>query len=446
MRKITKTIAAVMLLFMALAMVPATATKASTKKAKTGVTYTLKKGTLTIQGKGKMPKKMVFKNNKKIKKVIIKKGVTSIPKNAFYNCKNLKKVTIGKSVKTIGKRAFARTKITKVKIPDSTKTIGRYAFDRCKKLKKVTLGKSVKTIEMYAFQYTKIEKIRIPDATKTIERCCFCNCKKLSKVTFGKSLKTIGSGAFSGTAVRSITIPDKTESIGNSAFVRCKKLEKVTLGKSVKNIGNMAFQFTKISSIVIPNSLKTIGTSAFSSDNKITVTMPGDFKVNGYSSSVIRNASNIKFTTNLNLECIQYLDTERFEVMSSDPNFTSIDGNIYTKDKKTLVRIPASATNIRVAEGCETVCVSAFQYNVAYNFKLTLNKTIKKLYLPETVKSIDNKSYITYTFSPESMYAEAKNAVKIEQMEIRNKDINTENLLQLLDSVNCNKEEILKSL
>ena len=33
------------------------------------VTYSIKKGTLVIKGKGKMPAKMTFKNNKKIKKL-----------------------------------------------------------------------------------------------------------------------------------------------------------------------------------------------------------------------------------------------------------------------------------------------------------------------------------------------------------------------------------------
>ena len=35
-------------------------------QAKTKVTYKLKKGTLTIKGKGNMPAKMTFKKNKKI--------------------------------------------------------------------------------------------------------------------------------------------------------------------------------------------------------------------------------------------------------------------------------------------------------------------------------------------------------------------------------------------
>lgn len=47
-----------------------------------------------------------FKNNKKIKKLIIGKNVKKIGKNAFRGCKNLRSVTFGENVKEIGSYAF----------------------------------------------------------------------------------------------------------------------------------------------------------------------------------------------------------------------------------------------------------------------------------------------------------------------------------------------------
>ena len=108
-------------------------------EAKTKVTYTLKKGTLTIKGKGAMPTKMKFRRNKKIKKVIIKKGVTSVSYEAFALCKNLNSVTIPSTVKTIGIRSFYGTKISKITVPSKTKTIGQGAFGSCKDLKTIVM-------------------------------------------------------------------------------------------------------------------------------------------------------------------------------------------------------------------------------------------------------------------------------------------------------------------
>lgn len=73
------------------------------------VTYKVKGTTLTISGKGEMPKSMVFgkkSKTKNIKKVVIKKGVTTISKNAFKNCKKLKKVQLPSTLKKISGYAF----------------------------------------------------------------------------------------------------------------------------------------------------------------------------------------------------------------------------------------------------------------------------------------------------------------------------------------------------
>ena len=67
MKKIVKSLCIVLLLaFVFTASNHVNEVKAATKSE---VTYKLKKGTLTISGKGDMPKKMTFERNGKIKKV-----------------------------------------------------------------------------------------------------------------------------------------------------------------------------------------------------------------------------------------------------------------------------------------------------------------------------------------------------------------------------------------
>ena len=106
--------------------VPAAPVDAASK-----VTYKVKGTTLTISGKGEMPKSMVFgkkSKTKNIKKVVIKKGVTTISKNAFKNCKKLKKVQLPSTLKKISGYAFYNTALTNVTIPNSVKYIGNYSF------------------------------------------------------------------------------------------------------------------------------------------------------------------------------------------------------------------------------------------------------------------------------------------------------------------------------
>lgn len=84
--------------------------------------------------------KNAFKNNKKIKTIIIGNNVKTIGDNAFSGCSNLQSVTIGKNVTTIKSKAFYKcTKLKAITIPSKVSKIGKQAFYGCKKLRSVTI-------------------------------------------------------------------------------------------------------------------------------------------------------------------------------------------------------------------------------------------------------------------------------------------------------------------
>lgn len=137
MRKIKRILAVTLATTMLFSAVPTSNVSAAVKSK--GVYFTLKNGVLTIKGKGKMPKSMKFNGNTKIKKVIIKKGVTSISDKAFKSCKKLKNVSISNTVKNIGKYSFYGTSIEKIRIPRSVETIGAGSLCNCESLTTVTM-------------------------------------------------------------------------------------------------------------------------------------------------------------------------------------------------------------------------------------------------------------------------------------------------------------------
>ena len=100
---------------------------------------TLKKGTLTISGKGCMPNKMNYKDNKKIKKVVIKEGVKKLSKNCFYGCKNLKDVYLPKSLKEVNEKQFYGCK--------KIKTLS-IAYKNCKNFETDKLATKVQTVKI----------------------------------------------------------------------------------------------------------------------------------------------------------------------------------------------------------------------------------------------------------------------------------------------------------
>lgn len=124
-------------------------------------------GTLTIKGRGAMKsyikknivdeldiftKRPWYKYRSSIKKIVIKKGVTSVGEAAFVDLDKVTSVSIAKTVKQIGSYSFAGcTRIEKISIPEGVKTIDAYAFHYCPKLKKVILPKSLTWIDIGMF-------------------------------------------------------------------------------------------------------------------------------------------------------------------------------------------------------------------------------------------------------------------------------------------------------
>lgn len=123
--------------------------------------------------------KCAFKNNRRLKKVVIGNNVTSIGTKAFSGCKNLTSVTIGKNVVVIGASAFSNcTKLTSLRIPAKVAKIGSNAFSGCKKLKKLYIksGKlNAKGLNKKAFKgISEKTFVRVPKDKKAVYQKLLC--------------------------------------------------------------------------------------------------------------------------------------------------------------------------------------------------------------------------------------------------------------------------------
>lgn len=103
------------------------------------------KGTLTISGKGEMDHYWGAGSSSpwqdscnKIKKVVVKSGVTGVGGYAFFDCENLKSVEFANSLRDINAVAFGDcTELRRIVIPKSVRYIGETAFFRCNKLAEI---------------------------------------------------------------------------------------------------------------------------------------------------------------------------------------------------------------------------------------------------------------------------------------------------------------------
>ena len=268
------------------------AAKKKTKQTQEYVSMSYKKGVLTIKGKGEMgdPIKTTVYENKNIKKVVIKKGVTAIADFAFKGCKKLKEIIL----------------------PSTLKKIGACAFEGCP-IKNITIPKSVKSIE---------------------------------------------PGAFAGSSIKSITIPKTVKKLGEGVFGNCKKLESITMPGNIGIIKDEDPDYEY---------------------------QPGSFL-----GRKCNSLKKVKFTTALNINMLKRVGRSGgFEVLANDPKYKSVNGLLYSKDGKTLLRIPHGRKKVIISDKCTTVTAGSYGYEMyladsAMN-EIVFPKTVKKVILDDTL-------------------------------------------------------------
>jgi hypothetical protein len=182
---------------------------------------------------------------------------------------------------------------------------------------------SVKTIGERAFYRSYLISVNIPDGVKTIESEAFWSCDNLS----------------------SIVIPNSVTSIGGYAFSNCTSLETVSLPNSLRTIEHYAFCNCKITSVKIPNAVTSLSGSAF---------------------------ARCPLFTSVSID-------------HDNPNYTTEDGILYSKDKTRLILYPGGkpATTFIVPNTVKVIGDAVFDSN----------KTLTSVILPDGLETIRSYAF-----------------------------------------------------
>ena len=256
--------------------------------------------------------------------------------------------------------------------------------------------------------------------------------------------------------IKKVIIKDGVTSLPEEAFAGCLKLKEISIADSVKSIGACAFMQTDLREITIPNSVKKLGNSVLSSCKKLTkVKMPGNVKIiygsdeyfPVFQFDVDSPVKTIELTSSLNLEIFMYLSAENIVVSKNDPKYTSIDGLLYTKDGKSLVRIPNLRKKVVIADGCEEFCTTAVEWAGDDDGDPYMGcEDLKTIVLPESIRTINTKKHLTRWGT--SSYAEEHHTDKTDYISftIANKNMPWEQVSLLHKKFNTPYETLQKEV
>lgn len=302
-------------------------------------------------------RKRAFYYAQKVTKVNFNSALENIDNDAFQVTTALNEITFAapSNLKRIGTWVFYMSGLTKLELPSSLKEIGSSAFKSNNNLKTVTVADNsqLESIGTNAFsENSNLESFTFEGSTalKTIASEAFSNDTKLASFDVPANVETINRAAFNGTSsMKHVTFqaPAKIKKIGEAAFQNANALENIDLPEGLEEIQKDAFnKCTSLTEIGIPASVNKIDPTGFQQAEKL----------------------------------------EKFTVNKNNTVYSSVDGFLLSKDKKTLVSFPpakASTYYTLLPPTIETIGAQAFY---------AINK-LENITIPEKVNRIEKFAF-----------------------------------------------------
>ena len=300
------------------------------------------------------------------------KQVSAIGENCFAGKVCLKSVRIPEGVTQIGDYAFeCCSALQKVYFPYSLRSIGDGVFSGCGSLILADLQEGLESIGNGAFLCCdSLVQMELPETLTSVGEFAFADCEALASVRFnGDKVLALPDRVFYGcTSLSRLRLPESVSNVGKRAFSGCEKLENLYFGTPLTELGEYAFEScSKLANVnltaeTIPSGLMNgcQELAWFSVADGTACISYGAFRNSGISDlSIPASVETIEPGAFYSMRGSLRLDEE-------NPNFTLIDGSLYTKDGKTLLAFfPADPyaeepqTDFAVPEGVEVISAYA---------------------------------------------------------------------------------------
>lgn len=388
----------------------------------------------------------LIRYNGNSKEVIVPSDITEIGERAFNNCWETEKIVLPENLKIIDPNAFSKCdNLKSLKIPAHVEQIGwvekgnsgwysANAFGYCPKIESIDVDtdnqrytskdgvlfyKENTTGELKVLVYypagRKAAEYKIPDTIEMIHSGAFHQSENLQNITISKSVKFIGNDRNFEESKKHSTLEDNYKYSENQIgewFIESKSLKNVYVdGENRKFKDEDGVVFSKDGKALlccpparssekysIPDGVTYIGNYSFCSYRKLK-----ELYIPKSVTSIIGEDRKVIDCTSLFIGCI---NLEKVEVADDNPEYSSLDGVLYSKNKDTLYFYPANKRVEKFVIPDIVVMVGGFgvlnqidelivTQNVAYMWHVDSN--VKKITLDAENKNFYFKDDVLYS-------------------------------------------------
>ena len=296
------------------------------------------------------------------------KGITKISSGMFYNCKSLESLTIPEQIEefeyipyidgdyyrrpfdgcTSLKNLYLKAKdissisylnlpsLTNIVIASTVDSLPNDAFSGYNYIENVTFENGLMVLPDSCFKNcTSLKNITLPDSMMFVGKSAFENCFNLKSVTFSKNLNTISPSAFKGcSSIESLNFNDNLREIDSNAFKNCTSVKNVTFNNSLNTIGESAFNnCTSIEKAELSSSVSSLGENSFAGCTGLkNVTLSEKLKyISSGAFSGCSSLESIDLPDNITkIESSSFLDCTALQNVNIGKNTTSIENYAFS--------------------------------------------------------------------------------------------------------------------
>ena len=214
-----------------------------------------------------------------------------------------------------------------------------------------------------------LETIKIPGAVTKISTRLLSGCTNIKEITLLEGIKTINQMAFENCRnIEEINIPKSVTSLRASCFNGCSKLKNIGLD------GNDNYKFEN--GLLLSKNGDTLYYTSYSTTQ---LNIPSTvITLEGVGASPKLQTVEIPATLETINTVFEPAAIKAINVDVNNPNYASINGNLYDKNIETLIRYCSNDSTVTFPETVKTIKSNAFRGQ----------SNIKNLNLPEKLTAI----------------------------------------------------------